>query len=50
VLLLNDAGGGCEDAERSLAETRVARLTGLEKDTKQLGPLVAYYIPKVSNR
>lgn len=42
MLLLDNAGGGCENAERSLAETGVARLTGLEKNTKQLGPLIAY--------
>lgn len=40
VLLLNDAGGGCEDSESSLSETRIGRLTSLEENTKQLGPLV----------
>ena len=42
VLLLNDTGGGCEDSESSLSKTRIGRLAGLEQDTKQLGPLVAY--------
>lgn len=50
VLLLNNAGGGCENAEGSLAKTGFARLTGLEENTKQLGPLVAYISPKISNR
>lgn len=50
VLLLNYAGGGCENAEGSLAKTGVARLAGLEENTKQLGPLVAYISPKISNR
>lgn len=46
MLPLNDAGGGGEDAERSLAETRVSGLAGLEENTKQLGPLVACGFPK----
>lgn len=41
VLLLDDTGGGCEDSEGSLSETRIGRLAGLEENTKQLRPLIA---------
>lgn len=41
MLLSDNAGGGGEDPERSLAQTRLGGLAGLEEDRQQLRPLIA---------
>ena len=39
--LLDDPGGGVEDAERGLAQAGVGGLASLEENAQEFGPLVA---------